>query len=154
MVETQAGVTLVTNDVVEIAFSGKAVGNVDPRFPAEDLEANRQKLLRTLGVGKYTVQVCQMGSEFIDLSDTATKDIKPTYNTDGMFVNRTDVVLGLNPADCVAITMFDARHPSVIGLIHAGRQGVSGDIHLSALEHLTKAHRVPKEQVGMVFGPS
>lgn len=154
VMEMQGGITVVENKVVEVAFSGKAVGNVDPRFPADDFEANRAKLHQAIGIGKYTVQVCQLKADFIDLSTVATEDIEPAYCTDGMFINRDDVILGLNTADCSAIALFDTREPNAVGLIHAGRQGVAGDIHLAALEHLTGEHDVPKEHVGMVFAPS
>ncbi len=70
------------------------------------------------------------------------------------YVYKSDVVLGLNTADCSAIALFDTRKPTAIGLIHAGRQGVAGDIHLAALEHLTSGYDVPMDSVGMVFAPS
>ncbi len=87
MTEMQSGLTLVTNDAIEVVFSGKEIGNVDPRFPAVDIEVNRNRLLQAIGVGKYTVQVCQLKSDFIDLSDVPTEDIEASYCTDGMFIN-------------------------------------------------------------------
>ncbi len=90
----------------------------------------------------------------MDLSDIDDDSLAHVYETDGLFINRPSIAVGLNTADCNAITMYDSRHGSVLGLIHAGRQGVDGDIHLAALENMTVRHGVAKEDIRMHFAPS
>jgi copper oxidase (laccase) domain-containing protein len=157
VVERPDGISVCTSEIVEVAYSGKEVGNVDPRFGSlEDITANRNKLLQAVGMGKYTVQVCQLKADFINLSNVATDDIEPEYPTDGMFIDRPDVILGLNTADCHGMVFYNAQAPDIVGLIHAGRQGIAGDIHLAALEHMTSAYAygVPKEDVRIIFAPA
>jgi copper oxidase (laccase) domain-containing protein len=157
VVEKSGGIAVYANEVVEVAYSGKEVGNVDPRFGSlEDITSNRNKLLQVVGAGKYTVQVCQLKAEFINLSNVPTDDIEPEYPTDGMFIDRPDVILGLNTADCHGMVFYNAQAPDILGLIHAGRQGIAGDIHLAALEHMTSTYSygVPKEDVRIIFAPA
>ncbi len=152
----------VSPDIIHIAephaqvvYGGIEVGNVDSRFgSAETVAENRSKLLSPMNPANYVLQIVQLGSEFVDLSGIRSEDLDDTYPTDGLFINRPGIALGLNPADCNAITMYDGREGRALGLIHAGRQGVDGDIHLAALDNLVKEHKVAKEDVRMHFAPS
>ncbi|HVV66802.1 MAG TPA: polyphenol oxidase family protein [Candidatus Saccharimonadales bacterium] len=148
-------ITHIVEPYAEIAYSGKLLGNVDwSRFgdPAQAAE-NRQKLIDTLHPAKYVLQIVQMGTEFTDLGGLADEELAETYKTDGLFIDRPGVALGLNPADCNAVTMYDAEAGSILGLIHAGRQGIKGEIHLAALEKIL-AHGVKKPDVRVHMGPS
>lgn len=145
----------IVEPYAEIAYSGKALGNVDwSRFGDPAVSAgNRQRLLSVLNPAKYVLQIVQMKPEFTDLSDMGDDELEETYLTDGLFIDRPGIALGLNPADCNAITMYDASHGRILGLIHAGRQGVEGQIHLAALEKLI-GKGVDREDVRMHFAPS
>jgi copper oxidase (laccase) domain-containing protein len=159
-VKEQNGVTVVSCKTVELAFSGIVLGNVDYRFSeGEEVELCRKRLLAAVDavdIPAYTVQTVQMKPSYIDLHILGVQidEIKPSYSTDGMFTKSSKVMLGLNTADCVAMAIFNAKAPSVLGLIHAGRQGVSGGIHLFALSHLMNRYRVPVEDVGIIIAPS
>ena len=145
----------IVEPYAEIAYSGKALGNVDwSRFGDPDVSAeNRQRLLDVLNPTKYVLQIVQMKPEFTDLSAMSDEELEETYLTDGLFIDRPGIALGLNPADCNAITMYDAARGSILGLIHGGRQGIEGQIHLAALEKLTDTG-VDKEDVRVHFAPS
>lgn len=145
----------ISEPYAQVVYGGVDVGNVDSRFGSpESVAANRSRLLSHMNPARYVLQIVQLGSEFVDLSGATDDDLEETYPTDGLFINRPGVALGLNPADCNAITMYDGREGRALGLIHAGRQGVDGDIHLAALENLVTGHKVAKEDVRMHFAPS
>jgi copper oxidase (laccase) domain-containing protein len=151
----------IVEPFAEILYSDRNWGNVDtrPNFGAQANDAeegyhNRQELLRLINPGRYVLQKVQMKADFVDLSEIS--DPAGVYTTDGLIIDRPGIALGLNPADCNALTMYDAVRGSVLGLIHVGRQGADGDIHLKALEHITDSrwHQVPKEDLRIHFAPS
>lgn len=160
------GITRVAYPGVVMAFSGKEVGNVDYRFIEKAPEdgddpgdigsviANRSKMLSTLPyLRRYVVQKALGAGNFIDLSDTQTEELKPVYETDGLFTNKPGVALALNPADCGQMVIFD-RQATALGVIHTGRHGVEEGIHLTALEHIQSRYDVAREDVRIYFGPS
>lgn len=156
--ERLSGVVHIVEPQAEIAHADAAFGNVDTRAqfgdPELSFQARQEFLAHTLRPKHYVLQAVKMRPEFTDLSGIATENLASRYETDGLFIDRPEVAVGLNPADCNAITMFDAAQGRALGMIHAGRQGVAGDIHLKALEHLTGVHAVPLEDVRIHFAPS
>lgn len=153
--ETTRAIDHIVEPYAEIAYSNMLLGNVDwCRFGDPAVAArNRQKLIDTLHPSKYVLQIVQMKPEFTDLSGLADDELAETYETDGLFIDRPGVALGLNPADCNAITMYDAAAGSILGLIHAGRQGINGEIHLAGLEKINGSGVAP-EDVRVHFAPS
>lgn len=152
------GVTVVNHLNVSIVYGGKAAGNMDPRFseaddPGADVQANRERLIEPLSPARYIVQAPVGGTEFMDISDVPDDELEAEYKTDGLFINRPDVALGLNTADCVAMAIYSKRDP-VLGVIHAGRKGVLGGIHQAAARHMINAHGVAVEDMRAYLGPS
>lgn len=148
-------VTYEQRPFVELAYSGKDLGNVDLRFgPTDEVQANQQRLLRAVGPGKLVLQSCVNEPNFLDLSCMSTSDLSDTYVTDGLFVNRSSVVLGLNPADCNGMVIYDGTEGRALGLVHVGRGGAEGGIHVAAIEHLKRLHHVPLPDVRVYFAPS
>lgn len=149
-----AGVRHVRHLNVSMAYSGMEIGNMDYRFgEAEDVRASREKLLRALSPVRYVVQAPQAGSEFVDLTDVPDEEMADEYPTDGLFIDRPGVALGLNTADCIAMALY-AKQSTVLGVMHAGRQGIEGGIHTSAVEHMTERYGVGIEDIRVFFGPS
>jgi copper oxidase (laccase) domain-containing protein len=167
MIEVASGVVRIVEPHAEILYGGIAVGNVDtrPQF-GEDAEMalqTRRDFVGLLRPEHYVLQVVGLSSNFLDLGDIATENLAHAYRTDGLIIDRPNVALGLNPADCNAVTMYDAAHGTAMGLIHVGRQGVdgiegsrndTGNIHLKALAVLTGKYAVAKENVRIHFAPS
>lgn len=149
-----SGVTTVNHLDVSIVFSGVELGNVGWRFgEADEVARNRDKLVQWLNPLRYVVQQPIPGGEFLDLSNIATEDLQPEYSTDGLFINRPDIALGVNPADCVAMALY-GKGSSALGVIHVGRQGVDGNIHETSIRHLVEAHEVGLDDVRAYIGPS
>jgi len=149
------GVTQVDCGPVTLLYSGTEFGNVDtrPEF-ADPLAAERQEeLWRCLKVSRLALQKVRMGRDFEDLSGIDDEDLDEQFHVDGLIINRPGVALGLNTADCNAMTIYD-RSGGAVGLIHVGRQGVDGDIHLSSLAYLMDRHSISSENIGVHFGPS
>jgi copper oxidase (laccase) domain-containing protein len=148
-------ITHIIEPHAEIVYTGIAFGNVDFRFGAEeDVLANQKRLEQTLMPEHYIMQKVKLKPEFLDLSDIPTEELDNVYETDGLFIDRPRVALGLNPADCNAITMYDAVAGRAMGLIHAGRPGMDGGIHIAALDHLTGKYAIPLADVRLHFAPS
>lgn len=148
------GVVEVNHLHASIVYSGRQLGNVDPRFgEVPDVEANRQKLIQSLNAERYIVQKPLCDSEFLDLSSIPTDDLEDEYPTDGLFVNHPGIVLGLNTADCIAMALYGKKSPA-LGVIHAGRAGVDGGIHQASVQHLIEVHETPVEDVRAYFGPA
>lgn len=149
-----AGVTLVRDLNVSIAYSGVEVGNMDLRFgEPQSVQSSREKLLSALSPVRYVVQAPLGGSEFVDLTDIPDEEIEDAYLTDGLFINRPGVALGLNAADCIPMALYSEDN-SALGVIHAGRKGVEGGIHTAAVEHMESQYEVAAEDIRVFFGPS
>ncbi len=150
-----AGIIHIVEPYLEIAYSGMEIGNLDTRFgSAESVEENRRKLVRVLNPARHILMKLQLGPNFEDLCDAEDEDLEGIYSTDGLFINRPDIALEADTGDCNTIILGDAKHGGIIGVIHAGRQGVDGDIHLAALDNLVKRHGVATGDVSMHFAPS
>jgi copper oxidase (laccase) domain-containing protein len=162
MLDTRTGtleqldaISVYTNDTVEIAYSGVALGNVAQTFgDPEEAASNLARLRAAISVGSYALIRSRHENSFIDLSSAAAEDVAPIYFTDGLFTDSPDIVLGMNPADCNAMVYYSAGGDSVIGLIHGGTKSVADDIHLAALDHLVKTHGVTIDDVRIFFAPS
>lgn len=155
-ISTPSGVTQFEHGPLTIAYSGIDFGNVDvrPRFgDPESAIVNQARLLRGFRASRFVLQEVRLRPQFEDLSGTPDEELSDRYQTDGLIIDRPGIALGLNPADCNSMTIFD-RNGGVAGLIHAGRQGVDGDIHLASLAHLVDKHSIAREDIGIHFGPS
>jgi copper oxidase (laccase) domain-containing protein len=148
------GVTAVEYPQVAIAYSGIEVGNVAPPYgEAADVQASQAKLLAPLNPDRYVAQVPQLSADFLDLSLIPDEELEARYPTDGLFINRPNIALGVHPADCIAMAIY-SEDDGVLGVIHAGRQGVDGGIHELAVSHMIDAHGVALDAIRAYFGPS
>ncbi|HVX48033.1 MAG TPA: polyphenol oxidase family protein [Candidatus Saccharimonadales bacterium] len=154
-IETLApGVTEERHLGVSIVYSGIEHGNVGLRFgEPEEVAANRARLVQSLSPVRYVIQRPVPGGDFLDLSDIPTEELEDEYYTDGLFINRPNVALGVNPADCVAMAIY-GRDSQGLGVIHIGRQGVDGGIHETSVRHLIEAYEVALDDVRAYFGPA
>ena len=159
------GVSRVAYPGLVMAYSGIEVGNVDYRFidgideesgqPGDigSVLANRQKLLRSLPITRYVLQRVKLGGDFEDLSAIEPEDLQSVYETDGLITDRPGIALGLNPADCAPMVIFD-KEATVLGLIHVGRQGIDSGIHVASVNYIQDTYDVKPEDVRVYFGPA
>lgn len=149
------GVTQFTHGPLTIAYSGVMLGNVDtrPEFNDPDAAERQKRLLQGFDSHKFVLQKVLLQPDIVDLSGTPDDELEEIYWTDGLIINRPNVALGLNPADCNAMTIFDKNGGS-FGLIHVGRQGIESDIHIASLDWLMRQHRIDPQDLGVHFGPS
>lgn len=118
----------------------------------EEVLANRSKLQRVVGGGQCVILGVEHGTHLIDLGQ-ATHLHGTVYKADGFFTTRRDLILGLNPADCIGMVLYD-KQGSVVGLVHIGRKGASGGIHQKALTHIVEHYNVPLAEVRIFLPPS
>lgn len=154
MVRLPPGVTVVRHPGVSIAYSGIEVGNTDGRFgEPEAVQSSRKKLLQALSPVRYIVQMPLGGSEFKDLSDIPESELADEHPVDGLIIDRPGIALGLNTADCIAMAIYGPEN-SALGVIHAGRKGVEGGIHTSAVEYMAARYDMAIGNIRIFFGPS
>lgn len=153
------GVTLCGNDVVEIAYSGTELGNTAARFegyPGE-ADANLARLRSAVGVGRRTLRhtliLAQQLPDFEDLTGVPATAVLPEYRTDGVFTDSSDLAISLRPADCLNMVYYSATGEPLLGLIHGGRGGIDGDIHLKAVDFML-GHGIAREAIRIFSGPA
>lgn len=69
---------------------------------------------------------------------------------DALITNQTGIVLTVRTADCVPVFI---TAPGVIGMVHAGYEGVSGGILPVALAAFRTEYRMAQNRVAVNFGP-
>lgn len=90
-------------------------------------------------------QVHQAGIAIVSHAD-ANKTIS---GVDGLITQDTGLNLIIRTADCLPLSVYDPKR-QIIGLVHAGWQGVKQQIHLKAL----KLFNSPPQDVLVGLGPS
>lgn len=156
-VEANHGIVVCSNDVIQVAYSGIEVGNVDTRWGSEsEVQANREKVLQVMGTGGYVLQIVELGNRIAHLDNRPEGARENKLRFDGLFTTDPNTITGINPADCPAMIIYDGRYGSVMGTIHVGRQGIDKGIHLKAWQAITDKNRyaVTPEDVKVFFTPS
>lgn len=112
---------------------------------------NRAKFARAVGIDpKRLISVRQEHGKKI-ITITPGSSIKRT--ADGLITNQKNIVLLIKTADCLPILLFD-KVKETIGLIHAGRKGISFGIHLSAIAKMKNNFGCHLERLLVGIGPA
>jgi len=155
LVRPEEGITFCGNDVVEIAYSGTELGNTASRFESYpgEADANLARLRSAVGIGRHTLILAKQLPNFEDLTVVPLSAVQPEYRTDGIFTASSDVVISLRPADCLNMVYYSATGEPLLGLIHGGRRGIDGDIHLKAVDFMLD-HGIAREAIRIFSGPA
>jgi copper oxidase (laccase) domain-containing protein len=151
IIEHQSGIKSYQDRAVVVAYSGTEAGNMSKRFGhVEEVLANRAKLRQVVGAGQYIMLSVEQEARIVDLGNANHLDTT-LYKADGFFTTRTDLVLGLNAADCIGMVIYGEH---VVGLIHIGRKGAVKGIHRKALQHIVEHYGTVPENVRIFLAPS
>lgn len=71
---------------------------------------------------------------------------------DGMITNRDDIALFVLVADCIPVLLYD-KIQNVIGVVHAGRQGVFKNILANMVKEFVDGYQSKPEDIQVIFGP-
>ncbi len=124
-----------------------------------DALSNRNKFLSSLKINpKSTVSLKQIHSKkvlivnkhFGGVGAFPNKDI---VEADAMITNEPNLFLIIKAADCLQIALFDPKNIA-IGLIHAGRKGLSLGIIKKAIRLMNKNYQTKPSDLLVQLGPS
>ncbi len=112
---------------------------------------NRRRFAQNVGVNpKSLFSVNQVHGKKILLVGPGTS-INRTG--DGLMTKQKNLALLIKIADCLPILLFDPKK-EVIALIHAGRQGVSLEIHLKAIAKMKENFDCRPREILVGLGPA
>jgi polyphenol oxidase len=143
---------------IKLIYSEKSDGNLDKRFSTPEIfRQNRKTFFKTLKLQPYQIiEAAQVhGDRILKLDSENTKMWRGHNVTgvDGFITNQTDSYLMIRVADCVPLVFYDPDHHA-LGLIHAGWRGLVKDIHLKAVDMLTKWYDSQPAHLLTWIGPS
>jgi YfiH family protein len=120
----------------------------------EDVLANRQHVLRALGLPHSTVHTVRQvhGNRVCVVDREALAHGLRNVRADALVTDLPQVPLGVLAADCLPIVLYSLR-PRALGIVHAGRMGTLARVVPAALEAMRRQFAVAPEQVYAVVGP-
>lgn len=126
------------NQQVGAFFTGKGV-NIEEDEIAKITGHNKRLYMP---IQKHT-------NEIVVLRDPSANRVV----SDAVVTSITDVVIGVQVADCVPILLYSPG-PKVIGAVHAGWRGSSSGILKNTIEAFYREFSVPAKDIIIAIGPS
>jgi YfiH family protein len=116
--------------------------------------ANRQKLLRALGLGHTSlVTVRQVHGKHVCIVDAQTlRRGLVGVSADALITALPDVPLGVLAADCLPVVLYSLQ-PRVLAVVHAGRMGTYHRIVAAVLDTMYTRFAVPSQHIYAILGP-
>ncbi len=114
------------------------------------VEENREIFAREIGA-KNLVFMDQVHGDHIEvIRDVNTKKV---LKTDAMISNLKDIALCVMVADCIPVLFFD-EVKNVIGVAHAGRNGVKKKIAVKTIQKMISEFSSKTQDIKVILGPS
>ncbi len=111
---------------------------------------NREIFAKEIGT-KNLVFMDQIHGDHIEvIKDLNTKIV---LKTDAMISNLKDIALCVMVADCIPILFFDEAK-NVIGVAHAGRNGVKKKIAVKTIQKMINEFSSKTQDIKVILGPS
>jgi YfiH family protein len=135
--------------------SGGALNVSFSRGTQARVQANRQRVLRALGLGHtrlYTVRQVH-GNQVCIVDEQAVQRGVHGVAADALVTTLPDVSLGVLVADCLPIVLYTCD-PPVLAVVHAGRMGTYHRIVLRVMDMLRRHFAVRSERTHAVLGPA
>jgi copper oxidase (laccase) domain-containing protein len=136
----------IINNAVKIGYSGKKLGNVNPKFGAH-ADTNFAKFTAKFS-GKTIYDMPAVGKDnIVDVDNISPKQLWE-IPADGLVTRKPSALLVLKAADCIPL-VFYVPGEKILALAHAGTSGAA--LHLPA-KMLKELGRQPAE-VHVYIGP-
>ena len=135
--------------------SGGALNLSVDRGQRAEVQANRHRVLRALGLGHtslYTVRQVH-GNQLCVVDEAAVQHGLHGIQADALITTLPEVSLGVLVADCLPIVFYTLA-PPVLAVVHAGRMGTYHRIASRVLDVLQERFAVAAEQVYAILGPA
>ncbi len=135
--------------------SGRALNMGFEGAERTEVLANRQRLLRALGLGHTSlVTVRQVhGNQVCVVDAEAVQGGLDGVQADALVTALPEVSLGVLVADCLPVVLYGLM-PPVLALVHAGRLGTYHGVVGRAIEVVQRCFGVAPEQLYAVLGPA
>jgi YfiH family protein len=114
------------------------------------VKKNREILAKKIGT-KNLIFMDQIHSDHIEVIKDL--NIKKVLKTDAMVSDIPDLALCVMVADCIPILFYD-KVKKVIGVAHAGRNGVKKKIAVKTIQKMIDEFSSKLEDIKIVLGPS
>lgn len=122
--------------------------------PKENVAENRRRFLNAIGAeGATIVTARQTHSSERCLIDSPEQATGPQPDCDAMITRLSDVLLGIQTADCLPILIADTRTGTMAG-IHAGWRGTAGRITERTIADMMLLHGVNTQDCIAALGPA
>lgn len=133
-------------ETVKIGYSGKKLGNVNPRF-GEGAEANFAKF-KAKFPGKTVYDMPAAGKDQIAEVDDMTPQQLWASEADALITRQSSALLVLKAADCIPL-VFYAPGQKILALAHVGTPGAKLHLPRKVIDHLG----LPPEDIHIYVGP-
>ena len=116
---------------------------------------NRVRFAQAVGIDpKRLVSVNQKhGKDILIVNSGALINQSEKIIADGLMTNKKNIVLLIKTADCLPILFFDPKK-EIIGLVHAGRKGVSFGVHIKAIIKMKEDFGCYPKEILIGIGPA
>jgi len=114
-----------------------------------DVKQNREILAKKIGT-RNLIFMDQIHSDHIEV--IRDLNIKKVLKTDAMISNIPDLALCVMVADCIPVLFFDEVR-NVIGVAHAGRNGVKKKIAVKTIQKMIDEFSSKIEDIKVILGP-
>jgi copper oxidase (laccase) domain-containing protein len=146
MQDTDEIVTKTISNAVKIGYSGKKLGNVNPRY-SDDAEANFAKFIAQFP-GKTVYDMPASGKDGIADADIQTPEQLWDTGVDAIISRKPSALLVLKAADCIPVVFYEPGQ-NIIALAHVGTTGAR--LHLP--RKVIKAISRPAANLHVYIGP-
>jgi len=120
----------------------------------EQMQANRNRFKAAVGAPEATLvtakQIHSADVRLIANHEDAARDPQPG---DALTANLSDLLLGIQTADCMPIVIVDTRTRAFAG-VHAGWRGTFQEIVVRTLERMQQAYGSRPEDLRAALGPA
>lgn len=136
----------VIDNAVKIGYSGKKLGNVNPRLGA-GADANFAKFTAKF-LGKTVYDMSAVGKDRIVKVDSLTPEQLWDTEADAIITRKSSVLLVLKAADCIPL-VFYVPGQKILALAHVGTSGAKLHLPRKVIDKLG----MPAEDLRVYVGP-
>jgi YfiH family protein len=135
--------------------SGDTLNLSFARGPQAHVRANRQRVLRALGLGHTRLSTVRQvhGNQVCVVDEQAVQRGVHGVAADALVTTLPEVSIGVLVADCLPIVLYTCD-PPVLAVVHAGRMGTYHRVVLRVLDVLRRHFAVRPERTHAVLGPA
>jgi len=122
------------------------------KLGSADATHNRDRFFNSIGIAPSSVVSAELVHGNIVEVVTGRHAGQTVVGADGLLTNEPGIFLSITTADCLPIFLFSGAN-NMLGILHAGRQGISLGIIRSAILLAGEKFSVSPESISVGIGP-